>query len=85
MNPFVALTSGFYKLQTSFLSKHAHMALFQQASIPVSQKSNLHYTRGITPKRVTRARPISSASRLGNTAQTKSRSAGEPLATLCSI
>ena len=47
------------------------------------KKSDLHYTRGITPKRVTRVHPV--AERLDNTAQKKRGSGSEPFVTLCLI
>ena len=46
-------------------------------------KSNLHYTRGITPKRVTSSGAHLCDLAPGYTAPKKRRSGGEPLATLC--
>ena len=47
-----------------------------------NQKSNLHYTCGITQKRVTMAGFVPVAHRLDNTAPKERRSDGEPLATV---
>ena len=38
----------------------------EQANSKIKLKSNLHYTRGITPKRVTSGGPISAAQRHSN-------------------
>ena len=46
------------------------------------KKSNLHYTRRITPKRERVAEPTPAAQRLGHTASNKRRNGIEPLATL---
>ena len=50
-------------------------------------KSNFHYTRGITPQRVTQgaAGSISAVQRLDNTAPNKRRSGGKPLTRVCLI
>ena len=48
-------------------------------------KSNLHYTRGITLKRVTSGGLIFSALRLGYTVSKKHRWTGESPASLCPI
>ena len=49
----------------------------------IKSKSNLHYTRGITPKRVTSGGAHLRGLAPGLTAPKKRRSGGEPLATLC--
>ena len=49
------------------------------------QKSNLHSTRGITPKRVASREAHLRCLDLGNTALKKRRSGGKPLRTLCPI
>ena len=51
------------------------------------QKFNLHYTRGITPKRVTSGGRRGPSLLLGAwaTATMKRHSGGEPLATLCPV
>ena len=59
----------------------AHFQTFQS----FVSKSNLHYTCGITSKRVTRGGTISPAWRLGNIATKKRGSGGEPLATLSDL
>ena len=48
-------------------------------------KSNLHYARGITPKRVTSGGAHLRGLAPGNTSPKKCRSGAEPLATLCPI
>ena len=49
----------------------------------VLTKSNLHYTRRITPKRVTSCRAHLRGLAPGTTAPKKRRNGGESLATLC--
>ena len=50
-----------------------------------AKKSNLYYTRSITPKRGKSGGSSYAVQRLGNKVSKKPRSGGEPLATLCSI
>ena len=56
---------------------------FSDACVLPKPKSNLHYTRGITPKRVTSVGAHLCDLAPGYTAPKERRSGGEPLATLC--
>ena len=51
----------------------------------LGKKSNLHYTRDITPKRAASGGAISASKRLHNTTSKNHHSDGEPLATLYPI
>ena len=57
------------------------MLSFSKENVATGSKSNLHYIRYITAKRV--ARSVTAAQRAGYAALKKRRNGGEPLATLC--